>query len=113
MGRRDWAGQLQVLRIVGIGRGWARVLPSLTILLEFVNFKLTPVGSRVGNKRGCVNIGNLYVPPRPPRRHSDPSIPPQRISKDRSQQTLFKGWIFTISYRDCGMGRIYRTQRSN
>lgn len=63
--RRDWVGQLRVLRIVGIGHGWVLVLPSLTILLEFVNFRQTPVESRVGNRRGCVNIGHLCVSPHP------------------------------------------------
>ena len=60
-GRQRWAGQLRVLQIVGICRDWARVSPSLTIMLEFVSFRLTPVGSRVGNRPRCVNIGNLYV----------------------------------------------------
>jgi len=66
MGRQDWAGQLRVLRIVGIDRDWGRVLPSLMIPLGFVSFRLTPVGSRAGNRRGCVYTGNPCALLHPP-----------------------------------------------
>ena len=115
-GRQSWAGQLRVSRTVGIGRGWVLALPSLMILLGLVSFKQTPVGSRVGNRRGCVNIGHLCVFPEPPSRLWQvltSAFRFRRISKNHSRQMLFKGWIFTISCRDCGMGRICRTQRLN
>ena len=112
--RQSRVGRPLVTPTTGIDHGWVQVSHFLMILPGFVSFRLTPVGSRVGNKRRCVDTGTLCVT------HtlsllqvSDPGRSSPRISKDRSRQMRSKGWMSTTSYRGYGTGGTYLTRRLN